>query len=134
MKSHLITSAVLLAVVAASCGRDKTNVLAGLDPASKEYKQELAKQIEERGDKDLTFTFNNCETEAGKIYLNISVDGKGLHATSLVLVNNWNKLEGIKRTKGVGYSGSELKNLKVSYTDADSRPTLIYHDLDSIVD
>jgi hypothetical protein len=134
MKLHILTPAILIALAAASCGRDKVNILAGLDPASKEYKQELAKQIEERGERDLTFTFNNCQSEAGKTYLNISVDGKGLHATSLVLVNNWNKLEGIQRTKGIGYSGAELKNLKVSYSDVDKQPTLVYRDLDKIID
>lgn len=134
MIRHLTTSAVLIALAIASCSRDKINLLAGLDPASKEYKKVLTTLIEERGEKDLTFIFNNCESKAGKTYLNISINGEGIHATSLVLVNNWNKLEGIQRTKGIGYSGSELKNLKVSYTDANKHPTLVYRDLDSIID
>lgn len=133
MKTLILAPALLLAFAISSCSSDIEN-LAELDPASKEYKQELAKLMEERGDK-LTYTFNKYVQVDGKDYMDITIDGRGgLHANSLVQVNDWSKLEGIKRTKGIGYSGAELKNLKVSITNPDTRPTLVFRDLDRIID
>jgi hypothetical protein len=66
--------------------------------------------------------------------LNIQVQGDELDASGVVLVNNWTKLEGLKKTLGIGYRGAELKNLKMDITYQDSEPVLIYKDIDKIID
>jgi hypothetical protein len=135
MKSLMMSGLALLALFIAACS-NKSDIedLTSLDPASNEYKQELVKIISERGDK-LTFTFNKYFKANGKDYLNVTVDGRGgLHADANILVTKWTKLEGIKRTKGIGYRGAELQNLKVSLLNPDTKPVMVYRDLDDIAD
>jgi hypothetical protein len=133
MRYTVVPAVILLAF--ASCNiSNKKDVFADLDPASKKYKQELARQIQNTDGNELTFTLNQYLKIEGKDYLDISINGKDIHAKSLILVNNWNKLEGIKQTKGVGYSGAELKNLQLSIINVDTEPTFIYKDLDKVVD
>jgi hypothetical protein len=135
MKYTSFFTVILVALAITSCNLGKTrNVFEGMDPSSKEYKQKLADQIEGRSTSDLTFTLNSYVNHHGKDYLDISIDGKGIHATSLVLVNDWTKLEGIKRTKGIGYSGAEMKNLKLAVLSPDTNPIFVYKDVDKIVD
>jgi hypothetical protein len=135
MKYSALAIATIWGLATVSCRPAiQRNIFAGMDPASKEYKQKLAKQIESRDAGELTFTFNQYVSDKGKDYIDISIDGKAVHASSLVLVNDWAKLEGIKRTKGIGYSGAELKNLKMELINPDTNPTFIYKDVDKIVD
>ncbi|MES2375430.1 MAG: hypothetical protein V4553_02570 [Bacteroidota bacterium] len=135
MKYRAITIVTVATLMAVACRpATQRNIFAGMGPSTKEYKQKLAKEIEDRGATDLTFTFNSYLNDHGKDYLDISIDGKGIHASSLVLINDWKKLEGIKRTKGIGYSGAELKNLKLAVLNPDTNPTFIYKDVEKIVD
>ena len=103
------------------------------DPNSKLYKEELAKHIANYGD-GLTYTFNKCLTINGRPYLDITFSGRNINAKGLVLVNNWNKLNDLKRTNGKGYSGAELKNLKLDIINSNAGPSFIYKDLDAIID
>lgn len=133
MKRH-IAPALFALLVTTACSNYDADKLITLNPASKEYKQELVKLMDERGNK-LTYTFNKFVQLGGKDYMDITVDGRGgIHASSLVLVNDWSKLEGIKRTKGIGYNGAELENLKVSIVNPDTQPTLVFKDVDRIID
>lgn len=135
MKYSALTVIVIWALATISCRPGiQRNIFAGMDPASKEYKQKLAKQIETLDPADLSFTFNKYVNDHGNDYLDVSIDGRGIHASSLVLVKDWTKLEGIKQTKGVGYSGAELKNFKMALINADTNPTFIYKDVEKIVD
>ncbi|MFD2145727.1 hypothetical protein [Mucilaginibacter antarcticus] len=134
MKPLPIFVLALLALCCTSCSNNDIKDLSRLNPASNEYKQELVKIIAEHGD-ELTFTFNKYLTTAGKDYLDVTVDGRGgLHANALILVTNWAKLEGIRRTKGIGYRGAELRNLQVALIDADTHPVMVYRGLDSVAD
>lgn len=135
MKLFTIPCLTLLALCNTSCSNNPDfRDLTRLDPASNEYKQELVKIIDERGDK-LTVTFNKYFKTDGKDYLDVTVDGRGgLHANATILVTKWTKLEGIKRTKGIGYSGAELHNLKVSLINPDTNPQMVYRDVDHIAD
>lgn len=135
MKRLAIPAVMIFALMAASCQSSNTNkVFASLDPSSKQYKQELAKQVIARGTDDLTFTFNSYINIAGKEYLDVNINGNGMQAKSLILVNNWDKLEGIKRTKGMSYHGAQLKNLKLSIDNTSAEPTFVYEGLDRIID
>jgi hypothetical protein len=134
MKLNLVTSTILIAIATVSCNSDKTNVLSSLDPASKEYKRELAKQFTEIGTNNLNFTFDHYVKVAGKDYLNVDVSGHGIQAKSFILVNNWNKIEGIKQAKGMGYRGAGLENLKIDIVNINNEPVFIYRDLDKIID
>lgn len=130
-------SIICFVITITACNKTKVNpthsVFAQFAPTTKEYKNALAAQIKSNSD-NLTYTFNQMVEENGKNYLTIAVEGPDFNATTLVLVNNWNKLEGIKRTKGISYSGAELRGLQLEVEDNPSGANLIYKDLEKIVD
>ena len=135
MKYPIITSAIICALFATSCQSTSTkNVFAGLDPSSTQYKKELTRQFLSNGTQNFTFNFDGLKTVEGKDYMEVLITGNGLQAQSLVQINNWNKLEDIKRTKGAGYRGAELKNLQLDVDNSAGNPTFIYRDLDKIID
>ncbi len=108
-------------------------IFSKLSPTSKEYRNKLANVIKSNPE-ELTYTLNKYLQENGREYLDVQVEGNDFEAKGLVLVNNWDKLEDIKRTKGLGYSGAELRGLKVNIQQNDSGAELIYKDLEKIVD
>lgn len=128
---------ICFVIAITACNNTKVNpansVFAQFAPATKEYKNALAAQIKSNVG-NLTYTFNQMVEENGKDYLAIAVQGPDFNATTLILVNNWNKLEGIKRTKGISYSGAQLRGLQLAIEENPSGANLIYKDLESIVD
>lgn len=81
------------------------------------------------------YTFNGCEKIDGKDYIKLIVDDRQKDETEnmLVLVKNWQKLEGIKRTNGISYYGAELSGLELEATN-DPHAKYVYKNLRSIVD
>ncbi|NQX52278.1 hypothetical protein HQN86_01495 [Pedobacter panaciterrae] len=86
----------------------------------------------DRSDK-LTYIFNSYKTTGNKEYLDVKVFGDRVQRDLLVLVEDWGKLEGIRRTKGVGYRGSELRGLEIKVV-SDPIAKYSYKDLKSIID
>ena len=125
---------LLLAVVSCKQQPKIHKAFTSFSPSSNEYKRELARQISSSKAGDLIYTFNKYTRIAGKDYLDVSIKGNATDATALVLVNNWQKLENLKQTKGMGYSGAELKNLRLQITNPNAQPVFIYRGLDKIVD
>lgn len=82
---------------------------------------------------DLKYIFSNYEEIGSKTYFNLSVSGEGGNKKLTVLVNDWNKLEGIRRTKGIGYRGAVLKGLKLEAIN-DANANFAYKNLDAILD
>ncbi len=121
----------------AACNNIKDNTSKSIfqkySPVSKEYKNKLAAELKLDAE-HLIYTFNKYYENEGQEYLDIQVKGDDFVAKGLVLDNNWNKLEGIKRTKGQGYSGAELRGLKLYIEENPSGATLIYKDLQKIID
>jgi len=135
MKRSIIFTAFSCALLASSCKSTNTNnIFATLDPSSAQYKKELIRHFLDNGTANLTFNFEGLTNIAGKDYMKVDISGGGIQAQSLVLVNNWNKLEGIKRTKGVSYHGAELKDLQLDIDNTNGEPTFVYRDLAKIID
>ena len=137
MKPYLkIATLFALLIVATSCTHNsKNSIFEKFKPSSAEYKQELAKQLQSLNADDLTFLFNNYVVIDGKEYLDILIKGSGIDAQGLVLVNSWDKkIQGIKATKGMGYSGAELKNLKIAVIDNNANANLLYKEVGKIID
>lgn len=105
------------------------SVFENYSPATKEYKNELA-TILKSNPEGLLYTLNKFIENDGKEYLDIKIKGDDFEAKGLVLVNNYNKIEGIKKTKGQGYSGAELRGLKLDIQENSSGANLIYNDLE----
>ena len=110
-----------------------TNPFTNLSSNSKEYKDKLAQKIRSNPE-EVSYFINKYLERKGNAYLDVQIKGSNFEATGLVLVNNWNKLEGIKRTKGIGYSGAELKGLQLDIRESETGAEFIYKDVDWIVD
>ena len=101
---------------------------------SEEYKAELLSQIEKYGQKNLTYWFDSYLVENGKEYITVKIQNDSLCAKGMIQVNDWNKIEGIKRTKGKGYVGAKLKGLTFNVENDSNRIELVYKDITRIVD
>lgn len=135
MKNISTLAGIFCVLLASSCTSSNSNkTFATIDPSSTEYKKELIKEFLDKGTKNLTFNFNGLKTVNGRDYMEVLISGKGLQAQSLVLINNWKKLEGIKQTKGLGYRGAELAALQLDIVNTNGAPTFVYRDLAKIID
>ena len=131
-------STIVCCIVALVSCNNETNRLSNpvfekFSPAAREYKDELAEKLKSDPE-EFHYTFNSLVEQGGKEYLDIEVEGDDFTAKGLVLVNNWAKLEEIKRTKGQGYSGAELRGLQIKVEENSSGATLVYQDIEKIVD
>ena len=135
MKNSVIVTAISCILLASSCKSTNTNnIFAKLDPSSTKYKNELIRHFLDNGTANLTFNFEGLTNIGGKDYMKIDISGSGIYAKSLVLINSWNKLEGIKRTKGISYHGAELADLRLDIVNTNGEPTFVYRDLTKIID
>ena len=140
MKSNLIKllTIALTLVFITSCDRPvckNTNpVFEKFSPETKEYKDELVKQLKQVNNSKLTYWLDKYQESDAQEFLYIFIQGDGLCAKGVVTVNQWNKLEGIKRTKGKGYVGAKLKNLKLDIYQDSANTELVYKDVDRIID
>jgi hypothetical protein len=119
-----------------ACGSNRKSsgfVCKDCSPASAEYKNELARLLQTDAQR-LTYIFNKYVESDGHEYLDIEFKGDDFEASGLVLVTNWNKLTGIKRTKGLGYSGAELKGLQLDIQKNPSGAAFVFKDLEEIID
>ncbi|MFD0748811.1 hypothetical protein ACFQZS_01570 [Mucilaginibacter calamicampi] len=135
MKNSFTLACVFCVLLASSCTSTNSNkTFERLDPSSTQYKKELIKEFLDKGTRNLTFNFQGLANIGGKDYMKVDISGSGIYAKSLVLINSWNKLEGIKRTKGMGYHGAELADLQLDIVNTNGAPTFVYRDLAKIID
>ncbi|RNL55159.1 hypothetical protein [Pedobacter jejuensis] len=135
MKNSLFIIASICLTILSSCknNESQTSIFTRLEPSNKNYKDALARKI--AGDTDnIIYILNSYKENNGKEFLNVNIEGPDFNATGIILVDNWNKLEKIKGTKGLGYSGAELKGLKVGIEENPNGAILRYKDLKEIVD
>lgn len=125
-------------VLLISCDRpDCTNsnpVFAQFPPHSGEYRNELAKQLASRDQNDLRYWFESYEVKDGKEYINVYIQGGGLCSKGFVLVDGWEGLEGIRKTKGMGYRGAELRGFEMDIREDSSRAEFVFKHVASIID
>jgi hypothetical protein len=96
-------------------------------PNSNEYNKELAKQLKITDNSKLIYKFQRYENNNGKDYIYITIQGDSLCAESAIRVLNWDDtLLAIKETKGNGYSGAVLKNLKIESMQEGAKTEFVY--------
>jgi len=137
-KTILIILIIVVILTVESCDRsicdNKNPIFDKYDINSFEYKTELIKQIEKIGQKNLSYWFESYTKENEKEYIIINIQNDSLCAKGKILVNDWNKIEGIKRTKGQSYVGVKLKGLTFNIENDSNKIELIYKDITQIVD
>jgi len=135
-KSLLILS--ILLIFLASCDRpDCKNTNSIFDSNGVEtnmYKQELIKEMHRIGKNNLTYWVSSYTEQNGKEFITVNIQGDGLCAKGLLQVNDWNIIEGIKKTKGDSYIGAQLKGLTFDIITNGESIDFIYKNIVSIVD
>ena len=96
------------------------------------YKAELADQISALGTENIRFTFNGYEKQGNVDYMAVSLQGKSLCADLKLEVKDWKTFEFLK--KNGGYSGAELKGLKMDVVRTDGPIRFILSDLKKVID
>lgn len=129
---------ILLAALALSCqdkpGEKTAQQLAfdKLNPESAEYKTELAKLINEQPD-DYEVTFDHFHKKGNRSYIAVNIEGDGLSATEDILLQN-DEPKVITEHEGKGYGGAQLEGLKVTVSEADAKPVLLFQSVKDIID
>lgn len=135
-KAVLLVGLVLLMV---SCNNRECNnsnpLLDRYQPNTSRYHKELAKQLQLIDNSKLIYRFQRYENNNGKEYLYVTLQGDSLCAESAIRVLNWDAtLLPIKATKGKGYSGAVLENLKIESIQEGSTTEFVYKSVAAIVD
>lgn len=103
-------------------------------PDSKVYQEELFKQIRAAHPKPLSYWFKRYQKSGEGECMYITVKGDSVCAECKVLVKDWSRLSGIRKTEGMGYAGAELKDLVLlSYQDS-LKTDFIFSSVEAIVD
>lgn len=104
-------------------------------PDSREYKDELVKQLSIIDKSELTYRMDAYQEIDKTRYLCIDIQGKGLCAKMILTIKKSDKgIEKLLKNKGLGYSGAELKNLKFDIKQDSLSTEFIFREINKIVD
>lgn len=125
-------------LVVASCDRPECEnmnvVLDQYEYDSNEYKNELADLVHAADTNSLSYWLHNYHEKAGKEYLGVYIQGGDICAKGEILVNDWDKIEGIRTSQGQGYRGAQLVGLTFDIQQNSGQTEFIYRDLEYIRD
>ncbi len=142
MKKNLIKILTIfcLFIFVISCSRPvckNTNpIFDKYSPDTKEYKDELVKQLATVDMSRLTYWMDIYrEDDSVQKYIQAHVQGDGLCAKIVLVVKGSVKgIEGILRTKGMGYRGAGLKGLKFDIKQNSTSTEFIFQEVSWILD
>lgn len=128
---------ILSTAILFSCQNTKynnTNPVFDKYPAeSEEYKSELLEVI--KANNNLKYYLDSYDEMNGNHYLNVSVQGDNTCAKAVIWIRNTDrKLNGIIKNKGMGYSGSELKDLQIGIVPDTKKIQFVYNGFDKVID
>ena len=103
-------------------------------PESEEYKEELIKQLDKQSLTELSYWFNGYSEKEGKEYISVHIKGDSICANAWILVDDWRKINNIKKAKGLSYHGAELVGLKFEIRKDTAKTEFVYKDIRKIVD
>ena len=104
-------------------------------PESSQYKEELLKELKKTGSSELTYWFDRYEEKDGRKYIHVNVQGDKICAVMVLAIEDSTKgIEKIIENKGVGYAGSELKDLVFSPTLTKSAIDLNFISVSTAID
>lgn len=103
-------------------------------PNSKVYKDELVKQLNTIDKTKLTYWLQKYDAQNGKESLYFHIQDDGLCAILQLTINDWNKLENVRESKGIGRRGAEFTNLKFEIIKDSVSTEFLYKTFDRIID
>ena len=101
---------------------------------SKEYKNELAKEIRRIGITNLSYWLKSYLEKDDKEYIIVNIQNKDLCAKGMIEVKDWSKIEGIRKSKGISYRGAELEGFVFEINESNGSTNFVYQTLDQIID
>jgi len=124
---------LLIIVFANSCDRPQcknTNPLFDqFTPATREYKDELAKQMKVVGLENLKYWFDKSQESSEKELYELYIQGDGLCA-KIIVENKSNR----KKLGNGGYRGAELKGVTIKIEEDSTGTNFILENIDRIID
>lgn len=127
-----------MVAIAIACNRpickNSNPLFDNYSPESREYKNELVKQLAIADHSKLNFWFNQYIESNEQEQLFFDVQGDGLCAVIVLNVEEWNKLEELRQNKGAGFRGAEFKNLQLDIRQDSLETKFILKDFDKIID
>lgn len=138
MNIKLLVALSFMMLTISSCDRprceNKNPVFDEFSIDSNIYKEELIKQINAIGKDNLSYWFYSYYKKNERDYIVVNIQNDSLCTKGEFLVRDWNKIEGIKKRKGKGYVGAELRNFSFDVEKDSLNLDLIYKDLTYIID
>lgn len=132
------TLLVLLLICLSSCDRPEcTNynpIFEIHEPNSKKYKDELVNQLNGIDQSKLRYWLQKYDDQNGKETLYFYIQGGGLCAILHLSINDWNKLEDVRKRRGVGRRGAEFTNLKFEINQDYLSTDFVYITYDRLID
>ena len=141
MEKYLIKiiTAFSILIFIVSCDRTEctnTNVIFDkFTPETKEYKDELIKQIAKVDKTKLTYWMKSYQENDNSQSINVNIQGDSLCAVIVLkIASSKNGIEGILKNKGKSYIGAELKNLKFEIEKDSASTEFIFEEIRGIID
>ncbi|MEQ1665520.1 MAG: hypothetical protein ABL927_09120 [Bdellovibrionales bacterium] len=104
-------------------------------PDTKEYKDELVIQLAKVDKSKLTYWMDTYQEVNNSKYIYAHIQGDGLCAKIVLTVNGSDKgIDGILKTKGMGYRGAELEDLKFEIKQDSTSTKFVFQEISGIVD
>jgi len=121
---------VFLLVCFISCDRphcvNNNPIFDEYSPDSKEYKQELIKQLSIVDQSKLTYWLKDYIENENEVQLHFYIQSKELCAVLVLNVEQWGKLEQLRKTKGKGRFNAKFINLQFDIVQDTLNPRFIY--------
>ena len=104
-------------------------------PETKEYKDELVKQLAKVDKSRLNYWLDTYQADNNSQYILALIQGDGLCAKIALTINGSDKgIERIIKTKGIGYSGAELEDLKFDIRQGKLSTEFVFQEIRRIAD
>lgn len=101
---------------------------------AREYKNELVKQLGVTDKSKLSYWFKEYTVINDQEQLVFNVQGEGLCAMIVLDVEEWGKLDDLRRNRGVSYRGAQFTNLKFDIFQDSIKTKFLFRDFDEIID
>ena len=104
-------------------------------PDTKAYKDELIRQLSKADRSKLSYWMNAYRKYGNAVYIWANVQGDGLCAQIMMTVKDSDKgIKGILQTKGRGYRGAELKDLRFDVYQDSAKTEFIFKEISGLID
>lgn len=139
MKNILIKGLLIILIInLSSCDRPQCNnknpIFENNLPDSKIYKDELVNQLNKIDQSQLSFWLQKYDNTNQIETLYFHIQSNELCAILHLNIKDWDKLEDVRKRKGIGRRGAEFTNLKFDVIKDSVSTKFIYKTYDRLID